>query len=82
MLLLYGCEICSALYRPRDRADFRHGHELLARAGIPLDPFFASEPASDFGQKPRSAFRLVNPSLDEAGGRHVIVALAYPMRVA
>jgi hypothetical protein len=44
--------------------------------------FFASEPANNPGQKPRPTFSLVNPVLDEAGSRHVIVALAYLMRTA
>ena len=42
----------------------------------------ALEPVNDLGQKPRPAFGLVNPVLDEAGGGHVIVALTYLMRTA
>ena len=47
-----------------------------ARTKQPFGPQRRSESLYDFREEPRPALRLINPDLNETGGRYIVVLLA------
>src|SRR5246127_4032266 len=57
---------------PRPSVRSSSGSEFIT----PLSATESSESLGDFREEPRPALRLINPDLDEAGGRYIVVFLA------
>src|SRR5246127_3075428 len=57
---------------PRTSVRSSSGSEFIT----PLRATKSSESLGDFREEPRPALRLIDPDLDEAGGRYIVVFLA------